>query len=80
MNPGDLHDLLRGVKAGVVSPEDAAERLRALPFEDLGFAKLDHHRALRRGFPEVVYGAGKTPAQIVAIVGAHGGGAATTCS
>jgi NCAIR mutase (PurE)-related protein len=67
MNPGDLHDLLHGVKTGLVSPEDAAERLRALPFEDLGFAKIDHHRALRRGFPEVVYGAGKTPAQIVAI-------------
>jgi NCAIR mutase (PurE)-related protein len=67
MNPGDLHDLLRGVKAGLVSPEEAAERLRALPFEDLGFANIDHHRALRRGFPEVVYGAGKTPAQIVAI-------------
>lgn len=67
MNPGDLHDLLRGVKAGLVSPEEAAERLRALPFEDLGFANIDHHRALRRGFPEVVYGAGKTPAQIATI-------------
>ncbi|MET0553347.1 MAG: nickel pincer cofactor biosynthesis protein LarB [Vicinamibacteria bacterium] len=67
MNPGDLHDLLRAVKDGQVSPEQAAERLRALPFEDLGFANIDHHRALRRGFPEVVYGAGKTPAQIVAI-------------
>ena len=67
MNPGDLHDLLRGVKEGLVSPEQAAERLRALPFEDIGFANIDHHRALRRGFPEVVYGAGKTPAQIAAI-------------
>jgi NCAIR mutase (PurE)-related protein len=67
MNPGDLHDLLRAVKDGLVSPEQAAERLRSLPFEDLGFANIDHHRALRRGFPEVVYGAGKTPAQIVAI-------------
>lgn len=69
MNPGDLHDLLRAVKDGAISPERAAERLRLLPFEDLGFANVDHHRALRRGFPEVVYGAGKTVPQIVAIAG-----------
>jgi NCAIR mutase (PurE)-related protein len=68
MNPGDLHDLLGAVKDGRVTPADAAERLKALPYEDLGFAKLDHHRALRRGAPEVVYGAGKTPDQVAAIV------------
>lgn len=67
MNPGDLHDLLRAVKEGRVSPEEATDRLRSLPFEDLGFANIDHHRALRKGFPEVVYGAGKTPSQIAAI-------------
>jgi pyridinium-3,5-biscarboxylic acid mononucleotide synthase len=68
MNPGDLHDLLGAVKDGRVTPAEAVERLRALPYEDLGFATLDHHRALRRGAPEVVYGGGKTPEQIAAIV------------
>lgn len=68
MNPADLHDLLRAVKDGRVSPDDAMERLRALPFEELGFATLDHHRELRRGLPEVVYGGGKTPEQVAAIV------------
>jgi hypothetical protein len=75
VNPTDLLDLLTRVKDGGVSPEDALARLKALPFEDLDFAKIDHHRALRRGFPEVVYGAGKTSEQVVAIVGriaAHG--------
>jgi NCAIR mutase (PurE)-related protein len=51
-----------------VAPGDALERLATLPFEDLGFARLDHHRALRRGFPEVVFGSGKTPEQIATIV------------
>ncbi|HXK12544.1 MAG TPA: nickel pincer cofactor biosynthesis protein LarB [Vicinamibacteria bacterium] len=68
MDPRDLKDLLENVKAGSVSPEEAASRLATLPFEDLGFAKVDHHRALRRGFPETVFGEGKTPDQIVAIV------------
>jgi pyridinium-3,5-biscarboxylic acid mononucleotide synthase len=68
MNPGDLHELLEAVKDGGVSPAEALERLRALPYEDLGFATLDHHRALRRGAPEVVYGGGKTPEQIAVIV------------
>jgi NCAIR mutase (PurE)-related protein len=68
MNPGDLHDLLDAVKDGRVSPTEATERLRAMPYEDLGFAKLDHHRTLRRGAPEVVYGGGKTPDQLAAIV------------
>ena len=53
---------------GWFRPNEAAERLRSLPFEDLGFANVDHHRALRRGFPEVVFGAGRRPTQVAAIV------------
>jgi len=67
MHPRDVDALLKAVRDGSVSPEQAAERLKSLPYEDLGFAKVDHHRALRRGFPEVVFGAGKTPEQILAI-------------
>jgi pyridinium-3,5-biscarboxylic acid mononucleotide synthase len=55
------------VKTGAVDVDGALERLRHLPFEDLGFAKLDHHRALRHGMPEVVFGKGKTPEQIATI-------------
>jgi pyridinium-3,5-biscarboxylic acid mononucleotide synthase len=69
VNPNDLVEMLRRVKEGGLSPEEAAERLKVLPFEDLDFAKVDHHRALRRGFPEVVYGGGKTSEQVAAIVG-----------
>ncbi len=68
MDPKDLQALLEAVRDGHVAPAEATERLRNLPYEDLGFAKVDHHRALRRGFPESVFGAGKTPEQIVAIV------------
>jgi hypothetical protein len=68
MDPTSLKSLLDSVKAGLVSPDEAAERLATLPYEDLGFAKVDHHRALRRGFPEAVFGEGKTPEQIAAIV------------
>ena len=68
MDPRSLKELLDAVKSGAVSPEEAASRLATLPYEDLGFAKVDHHRALRRGFPETVFGGGKTPEQIVAIV------------
>ena len=56
------------VKGGALSPEKAVERLEHLPFEDLGFAKVDHHRSLRQGFAEVVFGKGKTPAQVAGIV------------
>ena len=70
MDPETLRRLLHEVKSGALSPEAATERLRTLPFEDLGFAKVDHHRALRRGFPETVFGAGKTEEQIAAIVAA----------
>lgn len=58
---------MRRVKAGEVTEEEALARLRTLPYEDLDFAKLDHHRTLRRGFPEVVLGAGKTVEQVVEI-------------
>src|SRR5512143_4254264 len=68
MDPRSLEELLTKVKQGSVTPEEAASRLATLPYEDLGFAKVDHHRALRRGFPETVFGEGKTPEQVVAIV------------
>lgn len=68
MDPRDVEALLRAVQDGALTPAEAAERLKTLPYEDLGFAKVDHHRALRRGFPEAVFGAGKTPEQIAAIV------------
>lgn len=64
MNPERLERLLGDVKKGAVSVADAIEELRSLPFEDLGFASLDHHRSLRQGFPEVILCDGKTPAQI----------------
>jgi NCAIR mutase (PurE)-related protein len=63
-----LRELLREVRAGRMTDAAAIERLRHLPFEDLGFAKVDHHRSLRQGFAEVVFGRGKTPAQVVEIV------------
>ncbi len=69
MDPKDLRELLQKVREGALSPEAALERLRDLPYEDLGFAKVDHHRALRQGFPEAIFGAGKTPEQVAAIAG-----------
>lgn len=69
------------VRAGTVSPDEAVNKLRHLPFEDLGFAKVDHHRALRVGIPEVVLGQGKTPAQVAAIfktLSRHGNNVLTT--
>jgi NCAIR mutase (PurE)-related protein len=69
----DLQKLLDGVKAGTIDPGAAAAQIgaamRAAPFEDLGFARVDTHRALRQGFPEVILGLGKSPAQIAAIAG-----------
>jgi hypothetical protein len=67
MSPEQLQRLLRQVREGRVTVEQALGRLRALPFEDLGFASLDHHRSLRQGFPEVVLCEGKTAPQVVAI-------------
>ena len=63
-----LRALLDSLREGAVSVDEALDRLKDLPYEDLGFAAIDHHRSLRRGFPEVVYGEGKTPEQI-AIIG-----------
>jgi NCAIR mutase (PurE)-related protein len=60
-------ELLRQLESHQTTPEAVAERLAALPFEDLGFAKLDHHRSLRSGMPEVIFSAGKTPAQVAEI-------------
>jgi NCAIR mutase (PurE)-related protein len=78
-----LARLLREVRAGRVSVADAVERLRALPFEDLGFAKVDTHRELRTGFPEVIYCAGKTVPQVLQIarriVKRHHAALATRC-
>jgi NCAIR mutase (PurE)-related protein len=67
VNPEAIRKLLQQVRAGKLSPDDAVQRLRHLPFEDLGFAKVDHHRALRIGMPEVVFSERKTPAQVAAI-------------
>ena len=63
-----MRELLHAVRAGRITEADTLERLRHLPFEDLGFAKVDHHRSLRQGFAEVVFGRGKTPQQVVKIV------------
>jgi NCAIR mutase (PurE)-related protein len=63
----DLTDLLEAVRQGRLAVSDAVERLRTLPFEDVGFAKIDHHRTLRNGFPEVIFGQGKKTAQIIEI-------------
>jgi len=60
--------MLRQVRLGKLSVEDAVDRLRTLPYEDLGYAKIDHHRTLRQGFPEVVLAQGKAPAQVEGIV------------
>ncbi|MGB9858675.1 MAG: 1-(5-phosphoribosyl)-5-amino-4-imidazole-carboxylate carboxylase, partial [Moorellaceae bacterium] len=62
-----LKQLLLALKQGRVSLEEALEKLKVLGYEELGFAKVDHHRALRNGFPEVIFGQGKTEEQIVAI-------------
>lgn len=67
MNHERLTQLLSAVKAGSVSIATALERLQALPYEDLGFASLDHHRALRQGFPEVIFCEGKTTGQVAGI-------------
>jgi hypothetical protein len=67
VNAQQLGTLLAEVAAGRLDPDAALDRLRRLPFEDLSFARIDHHRALRQGHPEVVYCEGKTPEQVVAI-------------
>jgi pyridinium-3,5-biscarboxylic acid mononucleotide synthase len=76
VNAESIRKLFEQVRKGKLTPDDAVARLRHLPFEDLGFAKVDHHRALRAGMPEVILGEGKTPAQVAAIfarLSKHGG-------
>ncbi len=68
MNQSELLKILEDIRAGALSPEKAAERVKHLPFEDIGFAKVDHHRALRQGYAEVIFGKGKTPGQVAEIV------------
>ena len=68
MNQQDVLKILQAVESGKLSSTAAVERLKHLPFEDLGFAKVDHHRALRQGFAEVIFGKGKTPQQVAGIV------------
>jgi NCAIR mutase (PurE)-related protein len=67
MDPKRVRELLEGVKQGATSVEAALAELKDLPFVDLGYAAVDHHRALRQGAPEVILGQAKTPAQIVGI-------------
>lgn len=81
MEPSALRKLLEQVRDGSVSPDDAVARLRHMPFEDLGFAKVDHHRRLRSGLPEVIFSRGKTPRQVAQIfrkLAAQGGNVLAT--
>jgi pyridinium-3,5-biscarboxylic acid mononucleotide synthase len=76
VNAESIRKLFQQVRQGKLSPDDAVSRLRHLPFEDLGFAKIDHHRALRAGIPEVVLGEGKSSMQVARIftrLARHGG-------
>lgn len=70
MDEQSLRTLLAQVQSGAVEIDAALDRLRHMPFEDLGFAKVDHHRAIRNGMPEVIFGQGKTADQVSAIAGA----------
>ncbi len=67
MTPQSLKQALQSFKAGKISEEQILSRLKELPYQDLGFAKVDHHRSLRHGFPEVIFGKGKSTEQIIAI-------------
>ena len=67
MDQDQLRSLFEQVRSGEMDVEGAVTRLRHMPFEDLGFAKIDHHRGLRQGMPEVIFAKGKTPDQVVAI-------------
>lgn len=81
MNAESIRKLFEEVRKGKTTPDEAVNRLRHLPFEDLGFAKVDHHRALRAGMPEIVLGEGKTPAQVAGIfarLAKHGGNVLAT--
>jgi NCAIR mutase (PurE)-related protein len=77
MDEQALAELIEGVRSGAVAPDDAVAQLRRLPFTEVGDTLVDHHRALRQGMPEAVYGSGKSVAQCIEIVGellAHGSG------
>jgi pyridinium-3,5-biscarboxylic acid mononucleotide synthase len=81
VNAESIRQLFDQVRRGSITPDDAVERLRHLPFEDLGFAKVDHHRSLRAGMPEVIFGQGKTPQQTAEIfkrLAEHGGNVLAT--
>ena len=81
MNADSIRKLFEAVRQGKLTPDDAVQRLRHMPFEDLGFAKVDHHRALRAGMPEVIFGEKKTPAhmaEIFARLAKHGGNVLAT--
>ena len=81
MTPERVLALLRQVAEGSLAPADALERLAQPPIEELPFATVDHHRALRQGYPEVIFGAGKTPEQVVTIaerIAARGSGVLVT--
>jgi pyridinium-3,5-biscarboxylic acid mononucleotide synthase len=81
LNAESIRKLFEQVRRGTLAPDDAVSRLRHMPFEDLGFAKVDHHRSLRAGMPEVILGEGKTPAQVAGIfarLAKHGGNVLAT--
>jgi NCAIR mutase (PurE)-related protein len=81
LNADSIRKLFEEVRRGKVSPDEAVARMRHMPFEDLGFAKVDHHRALRVGMPEVILGERKTPAQVAGIfakLAKHGGNVLAT--
>jgi NCAIR mutase (PurE)-related protein len=81
MDTASLRKLLQDVRKGTVSPDEAVARMRHMPFEDLGFAKVDHHRRVRSGMPEVIFSQGKTPAQVAKIfksMAAQGGNVLAT--
>jgi NCAIR mutase (PurE)-related protein len=81
MDPSTLRKLLQDVRKGSVSPDDAVARLRHMPFEDMGFAKIDHHRRVRSGMPEVIFSQGKTADQVAKIfkrMAAQGGNVLAT--
>ncbi len=81
MNAESIRELFQQVHKGKLSPDEAVQRLRHMPFEDLGFAKVDHHRSLRVGMPEVIFGQGKTPAHMAKIfekLSQHGGNVLAT--
>jgi NCAIR mutase (PurE)-related protein len=68
MDVSTLRSLIDDIASGACTPDEAVRQLRRLPYADLGFARIDHHRALRQGMPEAIYGPGKTPGQCAAIV------------